>query len=103
MQNSNERLILATQTYNIETVWMQGYAFGQKNTQANCPYAKDSREAQYWNEGFDAGMFDEKPLFPDHAIDVDEKRSPMNSATFYAASFMGVAALAAYVSLFIAA
>jgi hypothetical protein len=97
MKNAHERLILATQTFfNLETIWMQGYATGKQDIKVNCPYDEDSKESQYWHEGFESGLFDDEPLFPDYAVDIKEERKAVNNAKFYAASFISVAAIALY-------
>ncbi len=71
MLNGQERLILATQTFSLETVWMQGYAEGKNNNDEVCPYDNGSKESHYWNEGCDASIFGEQPLFPDYSIESD--------------------------------
>ncbi|MDA0911138.1 MAG: hypothetical protein O2809_06240 [Proteobacteria bacterium] len=72
MRSASERLILATQTFSLETVWMQGYESGQKNQNSVCPYHNQSKESDYWNEGYDAALFGEKPLFPEYAVESND-------------------------------
>jgi ribosome modulation factor len=72
MRNASERLILATQTFSLETVWMQGYETAKNDRSDLCPYSESSKEHHYWNEGYDAAVFGEKPLFPEYAVESND-------------------------------
>ncbi|WP_203249756.1 hypothetical protein [Cysteiniphilum marinum] len=68
MLNGQERLILATQTFSLETVWMQGYAAGMNKYTSTCPYGINDKEYQYWNEGHDSAILGDDPLFPEYTV-----------------------------------
>jgi hypothetical protein len=65
-------LILSKQTFELEVIWMDGFAHGQLDLADNFnPYAGGTRERYYWSEGWEAGFYGQEPLFPDFSIDLD--------------------------------
>ncbi|MCF6765414.1 hypothetical protein L3V82_06485 [Thiotrichales bacterium 19S3-7] len=106
-------LIAAAQVPHLETCWMEGYAYSQRfaehsnHSERYNPYPKGSKAYRYWQEGFDSGLFDEAPLFPEHAVDLANAKVDLaqsSSHWFYKASIIaGGAALCVAAILEIAA
>ena len=76
MQNNNLQpeltLILNKQTFDLEVVWMEGYAHGDINLPETFnPYSQESSEYYYWSEGWEAGFYGDEPLFPEYQVDLD--------------------------------
>ena len=66
-------LMLAKQTYSLETVWMEGYAHGisESHNKIRNPYPRNSHESSYWQEGWDSGFYDEDALYPDYTVELE--------------------------------
>ncbi|MFZ9035465.1 MAG: hypothetical protein ACO2ZM_05050 [Francisellaceae bacterium] len=78
------KLILSAQIDKLdelEKIWMHGYAHGQKDKEeADNPFPENTVEHNYWLEGFEAGEYDETPLFPEYISELaameDEEIQP---------------------------
>jgi len=66
-------LMLAKQTYSLETVWMEGYAHGisEAHNKIRNPYPRNSHENSYWQEGWDSGFYGEDALYPDYTVELE--------------------------------
>ncbi|WP_157966634.1 hypothetical protein [Fastidiosibacter lacustris] len=68
--DSRLKLILSAQVDTLdelEKIWMFGYVHGKKNKSETLnPFPVNTIEHNYWAEGFEAGEFNEPPLFPQY-------------------------------------
>ncbi len=70
-----------TQAHTLEECWMEGYATAQAEGEyERNPFQTKSRESRFWEEGFMAGLYNEPPLFPEHAVDVNLHHEATTSA-----------------------
>ena len=105
-QDSHLKMVLSIQCPSLEVAWMEGYAYGQNDYKDSAnPYHHQTNIYQYWQEGWEAGFYNEPALFPEYAIEVepdvenvDEKVTAINASRygkwFYAVgALVGTAAL----------
>lgn len=83
MYNSLSNLVFILRMQNklcsLEKCWMGGYYHGQKGNEENLnPYQEDSKESQFWLEGWWSGFYDEPALFPKHAVSLEKTIKPTN-------------------------
>jgi hypothetical protein len=65
-------LILSKQTFELEVTWMEGFSHGKLDLADNFnPYTRGTREHYYWSEGWEAGFYNQEPLFPEFSVDLD--------------------------------
>ncbi|MCF6767277.1 hypothetical protein L3V86_02705 [Thiotrichales bacterium 19S11-10] len=75
------KLIARAQVPQLEVCWMEGYASSQQfadnelSPEIKNPYPETSKAYQYWQEGFDSGLFNEPPLFPEYQVDLADTKS----------------------------
>lgn len=71
--DSHLRLVLSIQSPSVELAWMEGFAYGQNHYKDTLnPYHQDTRLFHFWSEGWEAGFFNESPLFPEYAVDIEQ-------------------------------
>lgn len=99
MSNAHLKFILATQTnVNLETSWMEGYEKSKHtiiDAEFHNPYPKNTKQYQYWLDGYDAGLMNEKPLFPDNKIANDDIYKPKNKGKYILGTVLTIASIMA--------
>ena len=79
MMMSYEKLIIATQIFSLETVWMEGYSAGKNSFNGQSPYLNHPSENQYWMEGYEAGMLNQEALFPEYSVETSKDKKKVFS------------------------
>ncbi|MCF6777164.1 hypothetical protein L3V83_11380 [Thiotrichales bacterium 19X7-9] len=101
----SSKLILATQAnVDLETSWMEGYEKSKHSiidAELHNPYPEDTKQYQYWLDGYDAGLMNEKPLFPDNKIANDAVYKPKNKGKYILGTVLTIASIAIMAFFFV--
>ena len=82
MHNTNDilpylRLKLNVEHPDLEDCWREGYDSALKGISSDSnPFKPHSREYEYWEEGWWAGLYEEVPLFESDVSDVVSSKIP---------------------------
>ena len=69
-QQASLKLIFNVQSESVtlEECWMHGYYSAQQGVEEASNPFDDSKAQQYWNDGWEAGLYGEPALFPEYAM-----------------------------------
>lgn len=75
--DNNLKLILASQMKadSLEACYMEGYHQAKCEHDEDNPFAENSKEHEFWAQGYWAHILGESPLFPEHRFNESENQA----------------------------